>query len=119
MITGREKLLGLYEPWRQWCDWMLTYLDQRGFDPIVTSGRRTYGEQQRLYSAYLAGRSSLPAAPPGRSAHNYGLAIDVWAGNGQQGAMMNVLRSFGGELVAGDAPHVQYPGFNAWLHRAA
>lgn len=119
MVRGREKLVGLYDPWRQWCDWMLTYLDQRGFEPTVTSGLRTYGEQTRLYMAYLAGRSRLPAAPPGRSAHNYGLAIDVWAGNGQQGAMMSIVYSLGGELVSGDPPHVQYPGFSTWIHRLA
>ncbi len=115
MIHNRDKLVGLYEPWRRWCEWCLTYLDQRGFEPTLTSGVRTYGEQQRLYSAYLAGRSSLPAAPPGRSAHNFGLAIDVWAGNGQQAAMMAILQSFGGELVSGDPPHCQYPGLSRYL----
>jgi hypothetical protein len=115
VIQGREKLVGLYEPWRQWCEYVLEYLDRRGFAPIVTSGLRTNGEQLRLYQLYLAGRSRLPAAPPGRSAHNYGLAIDVWAGNGQQEAMMTILRAFGGETVSGDPPHIQYPGFRRAL----
>lgn len=115
MIHGRAKLVGLYEPWYTWCNWALAQLDQRGFDPTVTSGVRSLGEQERLYRDYQNGRSRLPAAPPGRSAHNYGLAIDVWAGNGQQAAMMRVLESFGGELVSGDPPHCQYPGFRRYL----
>jgi len=115
VITGREKLSGLYAPWRAWCEWCLSYLDQRGFAPTVTSGFRSFEQQAGLYADYRAGRSRLPAAAPGRSAHNYGLAIDVWAGNGQQDAMMAILKAFGGELVRGDAPHVQYPGFHRYL----
>jgi hypothetical protein len=119
VIRGKEKLAGLDANWRRWCDWALAELDRRGFEPTVVSGLRTIGEQQRLYAAWLAGRSRLPAAPPGRSAHNFGLAIDVWAGNGQQAAMMRLLESWGAELVPGDDPHIQYPGFRAWISRAA
>lgn len=41
----------------------------------VLSGYRSMEEQQELYEKYLAGGPK--AAPPGRSAHNYGLAVDV------------------------------------------
>ena len=41
----------------------------------VVSGFRPLEEQERLWRAHLAGGPK--AAPPGRSAHNYGLAIDV------------------------------------------
>ena len=112
MIAGRVKIYGLYPPWRDWCGWALDELDALGYSPQVTSGRRSTREQARLYQLYIAGRSRLPAAPPGRSAHEYGLAIDVWAGNGQQGSMMELLEGWGGELVPNDAPHVQYPGFH-------
>lgn len=44
---------------------------------VVTSGLRTWQQQQRLYSRYLSGESPLPAAPPGRSQHELGLAIDI------------------------------------------
>lgn len=41
----------------------------------VISGRRTLAEQTRLWQVYQAGGPR--AAPPGRSAHNYGLAVDL------------------------------------------
>jgi peptidoglycan LD-endopeptidase CwlK len=115
VITGLTKIYALYGPWRDWCEWCLRELDRRGFNPQVTSGLRSRASQAKLYDDYIHGRSKLPAAPPGRSAHEYGLAIDVWAGNGQQAAMMALLKSWGGELVANDAPHVQYPGYRKAL----
>lgn len=41
----------------------------------ITSGFRSLSEQQILYDKYRAGGAR--AAPPGRSAHNFGFAIDV------------------------------------------
>jgi len=45
----------------------------------ITSTVRSRSEQRRLYNAYLAGRSRFPAAPPGRSKHELGRAIDIYA----------------------------------------
>lgn len=45
----------------------------------VSSGRRSRAEQARLYRRYLAGQSRFPAAPPGRSKHELGRAIDIVA----------------------------------------
>ena len=42
---------------------------------LVTSGHRGIAEQAELYRIYKAGGPK--AAPAGKSAHNYGLAIDV------------------------------------------
>ena len=42
---------------------------------LITYGRRTLEEQRKLYEIHLAGGPK--AAPPGKSAHNWGLAIDV------------------------------------------
>lgn len=47
----------------------------------VTSSYRTRAEQTRLYRRYLAGLSRFPAAPPGRSKHEHGRAIDLYAGD--------------------------------------
>lgn len=44
-------------------------------DWYVTAGFRTRKEQSRLHEIYLAGGPK--AAPPGLSAHEYGLAIDI------------------------------------------
>lgn len=44
----------------------------------VTSTTRTTSQQARLYQAWLdRGKTGLPAAPPGTSTHEYGLAVDV------------------------------------------
>lgn len=45
----------------------------------VTSSRRSSSEQARLYRLFLAGKTSYPVAPPGRSKHEKGRAIDLYA----------------------------------------
>lgn len=51
---------------------------QRGGGPlVVTSARRTPQEQYLLYQAFLRGKSKIPAAPPGKSMHEQGLAFDL------------------------------------------
>lgn len=49
--------------------------------PRITSTYRSRATQARLYSAYLSGKSQFPAAPPGRSYHEYGRAFDMVTGN--------------------------------------
>ena len=45
---------------------------------VVTSARRTRAEQERLYRAAQAGENDgLPAAPPGASDHETGMAFDM------------------------------------------
>jgi LAS superfamily LD-carboxypeptidase LdcB len=45
---------------------------------VVTSARRTYLQQLRLWQASVAGRNNgLPATPPGSSDHELGLAFDM------------------------------------------
>ena len=45
---------------------------------VVTSARRTYAEQARLYRASLEGKNNgLPATPPGGTSHERGLAWDM------------------------------------------
>ena len=45
----------------------------------ITSTVRSRSAQRRLYNAYVAGKSRFPAAPPGRSKHETGRAIDIIA----------------------------------------
>jgi len=49
------------------------------YDPllVVTSGFRSSAKQAKLYAKWLSGESQIPAAPPGRSLHGYGLAFDL------------------------------------------
>ena len=50
---------------------------ESGWNPRVTSTLRSHREQAFLYRRFLAGRSAFPVAPPGHSAHEYGLAFDL------------------------------------------
>lgn len=61
-------------PYAQWI-----YAVGRHYDAklVVTSARRSRADQARLYQRYLRGESNLPAAPPGTSAHENGLAFDL------------------------------------------
>ena len=62
---------------RPWADWILRVGKSYDSRIVATSTRRSFAKQSRLYDAYRAGRSNLPAAPPGGSLHNYGLAVDI------------------------------------------
>lgn len=119
MIDGKAKTAGMYEPWKQWCDWCLAALESYGITGTVTSGVRSSEKQAQLYADYVSGKSSIIAAPPGRSAHEYGLALDFVVDAGKnsdlQRQVMQWFQSMGGELVTGDPVHVQYPGFRGWL----
>lgn len=43
----------------------------------ITSTYRSPRKQAELYNAWISGRSSIPAAPPGQSAHQYRIAFDM------------------------------------------
>ena len=81
----------------------------------ITSGYRSYQQQAALYDAYRAGRGNI-AAPPGRSAHESGLAVDAVI-DGKPIAdtvAARTLARFG--LVApvkGDPVHLQLSGSGA------
>lgn len=74
------------------------------------SAYRSYGEQSQLYQAYLAGTGPM-AAPPGTSAHELGLAVDV-----AEPIMRDVIDQIGAAYgwAKSEAPdewwHVNYVG---------
>lgn len=44
----------------------------------INSAKRDPADQRRLYAEYLArGRTGMPVAPPGKSKHEQGLAVDI------------------------------------------
>jgi len=63
---------GLQEPLRSIVNQIIT---ESGGKVTVSSGFRTLAEQQALYNAYLDGTGN-PAARPGTSMHEHGLAVD-------------------------------------------
>src|SRR5262249_29736874 len=52
---------------------------------VVTSTRRSWAEQARMYSDWLAGHRVLPVDPPERSMHVRGLALDLVIGDYRAG----------------------------------
>jgi len=67
----------LHPQFAPYAKWLYEYAQWAGHRPRITSLTRSFAEQARLYDRYLKGESHLPAAPPGRSLHNYGLAFDM------------------------------------------
>jgi D-alanyl-D-alanine carboxypeptidase len=84
-----------------------------GLQPRVTSTRRSFSQQKRLYDRYLAGLSPYPAAPPGHSAHEYGFAFDMISLD--NAACGDYWESLGGIWGGrgGDDVHFEFPGFKA------
>lgn len=61
-------------PWAKWLHKMGQQHDGR---LVVTSARRSFAKQTKLYYRWKRGLSKIPAAPPGRSLHQSGLAFDM------------------------------------------
>jgi len=61
-------------PWAKWL-----YAVGKFNDPllVVTSAYRSPQHQTKLYNRWISGQSKIPAAPPGRSLHQYRLAFDM------------------------------------------
>lgn len=67
---------------RERAELALSWAQRYGLSVTVTSGLRTWADQERLYREYQAklakGQATYPANKPGDSAHQYGLAFDSW-----------------------------------------
>ena len=125
MITWEAKR-GLLQ--LQFGDDIHTLLLNSPFSWVVTWGARTLEEQGILYQAYLKGGPL--AAPPGKSAHNFGLAVDVvLITDGKYDyniyhagwiwlffKILNHPRLHSGKGF-GDADHIER--YQWWLHKAA
>jgi D-alanyl-D-alanine carboxypeptidase len=82
---------------------------RRGEHFHITSGLRTYAEQQRLWDA--RGSNPYPVAHPGTSRHETGRAADVTIGGRAIQTVIPAaeLRAAGLAPLAGDAVHVELP----------
>lgn len=66
------------QPWiKPHASRLYTHAAANGWNPRVTSVRRTRATQARYYREYLRGNWPLPVAPPGSSLHELGLAFDL------------------------------------------
>jgi len=55
----------------------IAYIRQQGYTVTVTSARRSYLDQLRLWYERMMGRQPYPVARPGSSAHEVGRAVDL------------------------------------------
>lgn len=92
---------------RPYAEWLVSAAPYAGATSVrITSVRRSKAQQQQLYNNWLAGRSRFPAAPPGRSKHELGLAFDMVT---EPFSVLTTLgdwwRSVGGEWSPTDPIH--------------
>ena len=86
-----------------------------GLQPRITSTIRSHSEQRRLYNRFLAGQAGYPVAPPGQSAHEYGLAFDMVVSPMEALADVGYTwQQWGGGWNGSDAVHFELPGASEW-----
>jgi len=111
-VPSRTSLSGLNPSLLPYAEWLVSAAPYAGARSVrITSVLRSRAEQQQLYSNWLAGRSSFPAAPPGRSKHEYGLAWDMVT---EPFSVLDTLgawwREIGGEWSPSDRIHFAAAG---------
>jgi hypothetical protein len=110
MAGSIAALIPEFQPWARA---LVDAAGAAGLQPRVTSTLRSRAEQTRLYRRYLAGLSQFPAAPPGRSAHEYGYALDMVVSPLEASADVGAWwQEQGGVWHESDAIHYEYPGFD-------
>lgn len=82
-------------------------IEKRGKRMVVNSAYRTLAQQMLLYNNRQS--NGNPVAPPGRSNHQSGLALDIEDRDGWE----SFLEPLGWEPLANDPPHVDYRGAGA------
>src|SRR6267143_604214 len=89
-----------------------------GLQPRITSTIRSHSEQRRLYNRFLAGQAGYPVAPPGQSAHEYGLAFDMVVSPMEALADVGYTwRQWGGGWNPTDAVHFELPGASEYARQ--
>jgi len=75
-----------------WAEWLISLSSSAQ----VTSGYRSPTMQRKLYRRWLAGTHPFPVLPPGRSQHEKGLAVDIWAEPSELARLGAIWRKAGG-----------------------
>ena len=81
-----------------YADYLVRVAEYNGLRVQITSVFRSNEKQQILYQRYLRcrvnSRTCIPAAPPGRSQHNYGRAFDLVVNGDYRGSSQEALGRF-------------------------
>lgn len=119
LSVGRSTLAHLWPPFARAVGALQAWADYLGLDGRVISGFRSASEQSRLYAIGRTAREisarvskqgrdgTVTDAPPGSSAHNYGLAIDVEGRDQRQ--LVELARQLGFGTVSWDPAHIEWP----------
>lgn len=123
-IEGRLKLAGIHPDVRAAAQWALAWADYFNVPIAVTSGIRSWDEQNRLYQRHLEcvrlglsgspGACRYPANPPGDSSHQYGLSFDSKTEPRFQPWWDEVRRLAGFEVPISDPIHAQVPNWRQY-----
>lgn len=118
---------GLHPDLRARAEWCLKVASQAGIPVTVTSVKRTWANQVKLYENFQQCRrrglypsaASLspgmsckyPANPPGESAHEFGLAWDSWVPATHQDDWDAIRRYAGFRVPENDRIHAELPNW--------
>ena len=124
MLSGTYYLSGLWPPFAAAVDYLRQYVEYYNLGGSIVSGYRTNDQQAIEYAkgrtpSEIANRVSktigaggvVSNAPPGYSAHNYGLAVDVEGRD--QAAILALARAIGFGTVTNDPAHIEWPGWRS------
>lgn len=108
-------LRGLHPEVREVAEIAHAWAQYFGIPTTVTSTRRSRQEQHRLRDRYLRGLSRFPAAAPGNSAHEFGLAWDsVTLATHQEN--WDIIRRWAGFCVpSNDRIHAEVCGWRQFV----
>lgn len=124
-ISGRTRLSGLNPTVREAASWCLDVAEYYGIPVTVTSGYRSFAQQQQLRTNFekcvASGRfgqgpdCKYPANRPGESAHNYGLAFDSSVPAEWMPAWTYIRQYAGLHVLPNDPPHAEYPQWRNYV----
>lgn len=109
MSTSLDALHPSFRPWAAW-------LIEQAQGAEVTSTWRSRSQQRRIYRRSLNGTRAFPAAPPGSSVHQFGLAIDLVAPPEELARLGAIWRKAGG-IWGGSVDPIHFEAGRAMLHR--
>ena len=122
-LSGTSYLSGLWPPFSNAVRYLQAYCAFYNLEASIVSGLRSNQEQARLYAQgrtpdEIARRvskqgtgGSVTDAPPGTSAHNYGLAVDVEGRD--QARVIALAQAIGFGTVSWDPAHIEWPNWKS------
>ena len=126
MLSAGLHLSGLWPPFREAVRYLQAWTQYYNLTGHISSGFRTSVQQEALYrlgrtlreiaqrvSKKLGVGGVVTNAPPGTSAHNYGLAVDIEGPD--QRAILDLARQIGFGTIEDDPGHINWPGWRSLI----